>query len=159
MQASVRGFDIRGLGEVAIRCADVGAMLRFYRDMLGLEVLSGDEDSSIVFLKTGGAGHAGHTQVLALFAPDAGRPDIHPHGASAPVTGAASSLHHIALNVDFAAQEAAMDWYAEHGIEYSVQQFGWIGWRGVFTRDPEGNTVELVAFDATMLDQPQPMEG
>ena len=30
-----RGFEIRALGEVAIRCADLGPMVAFYRDVLG----------------------------------------------------------------------------------------------------------------------------
>lgn len=147
----MRGFEVKALGEVAIRCADVGRMVAFYRDIIGLELLSGDEDAPVVFFRIG-AGHGGHTTVLALFARDAGRPEIHPQGVEPPVTGAQSSLHHIALTVDFEAQEAAMAWYARHGIDYNVQQFGWIGWRGVFALDPEGNTIELVAYDASMLD-------
>lgn len=147
----MRGFEVRALGEVAIRCADVAGMLVFYRDILGLEVLSGDESSDIVFLRIG-AGYDGHTTVLALFARDAGRREVHPHGEGPPVTGGASALHHIALTVDFSAQAAVMSWYAQNGIDYTVQHFGWIGWRGVFARDPEGNTIELVAYDASMLD-------
>jgi hypothetical protein len=27
----------------------------------------------------------------------------------------------------------------------------WIGWRGVFVDDPDGNAVELVAYDAGLL--------
>ena len=141
-----RGFEVRALGEVAIRCADVAAMLAFYRDVIGLPVLSGDHRSSIVFLRIG-EGYRGHTTVLALFAPDAGRPDIHPQGSAAPATGAGSSLHHIALSVDYEAQEAAVAWCRAQGLAPKVQEFDWIGWRGVFVTDPEGNTVELVARD------------
>ncbi len=146
-----RGFEVKALGEVAIRCADLPRQTAFYRDILGLEVLRADQGDGIVFFRIG-PGYGGHTTVLALFAADAGRSDIHPRGQSAPATGAGSSLHHIALTVDFAAQQAAMDWYAAHDIAFTVQRFDWIGWRGVFTRDPEGNTVELVAYDAAMLD-------
>ncbi|MEL6774948.1 MAG: VOC family protein, partial [Pseudomonadota bacterium] len=60
-------------------------------------------------------------------------------------TGAGSSLHHLALTIDYAEQEAAMAWYDRLGQPYRVEHFDWIGWRGVFTEDPEGNTVELVA--------------
>lgn len=147
----MRGFEIKALGEIAIRCDDVARQAAFYHDVLGLEYLHGDHRSDIVFLRIG-AGYGGHTCVLALFAKDAGRPEIHPQGSSAPVTGARSSLHHIALTVDFAAQEAVMAWYRQHGIDYSVQEFRWIGWRGIFAQDPEGNTVELVAYDRSMLD-------
>ena len=68
-----------------------------------------------------------------------------------PETGAQSSLHHIALSLPFEEQQAVMDWYDGLGIDYRVQVFDWIGWRGIFTKDPEGNTVELVAYDASLL--------
>ena len=145
-----RGFAIRGLGEIAIRCADMAAMVKFYCDVLGLQPLTGDESSDIVFFKIA-EGYGGHTTVLALFRHDAGRADIHPQGPDAPETGAKSSLHHLALTVAYAAQAAAMRWYDQCGLDYSVQHFDWIGWRGIFTRDPEGNTVELVAYDAAEL--------
>jgi hypothetical protein len=45
-----------------------------------------------------------------------------------------------------------MRWYEAHGVTYHVENFGWVGWRGVFTQDPEGNTVELVAYDPDLLD-------
>ncbi|MEM9967332.1 MAG: VOC family protein [Pseudomonadota bacterium] len=147
----MRGFAVKALGEIAIRCSDVSTMMAFYRDIIGLDVLSGDNASDIVFFKIS-EGYDGHTCVLALFAHDAGRPEIHPRSDKGPATGAGSSLHHIALTVDFTAQEAAMAWYDQNNIDYSVQQFGWIGWRGIFTRDPEGNTVELVAYDASLQD-------
>jgi len=45
-------------------------------------------------------------------------------------------------------------WHEEIGQPFRVEHFGWVGWRGIFTEDPEGNTVELVAFDPPLLDQP-----
>ncbi len=138
-------FAVHDLGEVAIRCTDLEAMLAFYRDIIGLPVLRPPENG-IAFLKIG-AGYAGHICVLALFDKDAGRPAIHERGAEAVATGAGSSLHHLALTIDFAAQDAAVGWYEGHGLAPVVQVFDWIGWRGVFVKDPEGNTVELVARD------------
>ncbi|MEM6489337.1 MAG: VOC family protein [Pseudomonadota bacterium] len=146
--AAERGFRVRGLGEIAIRCADLDAMERFYADVIGLERLA-ERENGIVFFRIGPGrgGHGGHTTVLALFAHDADvRRGLHPTGTR-PSTGAASSLHHLALTVDWAAQQAAMAWYARQGLAYRVERFDWIGWRGVFTHDPDGNTVELVAAD------------
>ncbi|WP_247742540.1 MULTISPECIES: VOC family protein [unclassified Ruegeria] len=92
-------------------------------------------------------------QVLALFHHAAApRPGLHPTAGGALTTGAASSLHHIALSLPFKEQEAVMRWYEQLGQPYRVEQFGWIGWRGIFTEDPEGNTVELVAFDPSLRD-------
>ncbi len=139
-----RGFRPRALGEIAIRCADMGAMVRFYEEVIGLQRLQGDHNSAITFFRIA-EGYGGHTQVLALF--------HHPSGADKPVTGGASSLHHIALSLPFDEQDAVMHWYDRIGQPYRVECFGWIGWRGIFTEDPEGNTVELVAYDPSLLDQ------
>ncbi len=130
-----RGFKVRGLGEVAIRCRDLDAMTAFYRDVIGLEPLTGNSFDQIRFFKIAD-GVAGHTTVLALFATE-----------GPPTPGPTSSLHHIALSLPFADQETAIAWYDAQGVDYTIQHFDWIGWRGVFTKDPEGNTVELVAFD------------
>lgn len=64
-----------------------------------------------------------------------------------PKTGPASSLHHIALSLPWEEQDAVIAWYEELGRDHNVEYFDWVGWRGVFTFDPDGNTVELVAKD------------
>ena len=146
------GFRPRALGEIAIRCSDMPAMVRFYEDAIRLERLSGGPEDPIVFFRIG-EGFGGHTAVLALFHHAAApRPGLHPTGDIGPTTGAGSSLHHLALSLPFEEQEAAMAWYDSLGLDYRIEVFGWIGWRGVFTTDPEGNTVELVAYDASLKD-------
>ncbi|SDE61403.1 VOC family protein [Limimaricola pyoseonensis] len=144
-----RPFRPRAIGEIAIRCADPTRMARFYEEVIGLERLSGEDDAPIIFLKVAD-GYAGHTAVVALFRFDAGGVAV-PAPGGRPATGAGSSLHHLALSMDHAEQEQAMAWYDEIGQPYRVEHFGWIGWRGVFITDPEGNTVELVAYDASEL--------
>ncbi|MEM9011923.1 MAG: VOC family protein [Pseudomonadota bacterium] len=131
-----RGFQVRGLGEVAIRCTDLAAMVAFYRDVIGLPILEGNTSEDIIFFRIG-PGYGGHTTVLALFRQGA--------SSNAPQTGAASSLHHLALTVGAEEQAAVIAWYRAQGWAFTVEDFSWIGWRGVFTQDPEGNTVELVA--------------
>ena len=141
-----RKFRVRALGEIAIRCADMNKMVAFYRDLIGLEVLSGGHRDSITFFKIAD-GFGGHTSVLALFKNDAGNPAMHEQSSQAPETGARSSLHHIALSLPFEEQQNVMDWYRSQEVEFHVEEFAWIGWRGIFAKDPEGNTVELVAYD------------
>ncbi|MEO1789939.1 MAG: VOC family protein [Pseudomonadota bacterium] len=142
-----RGFRPRAIGEIAIRCTDMEGMCTFYGETLGLERLPGNLSDDIVFFRIS-EGVAGHTTVLALFraAPD----------NAVPQTGAGSSLHHLALSLPYVEQEDAMAWYHRIGQPYTVQIFDWVGWRGVFTKDPEGNTVELVAFDPSLLVSPEP---
>lgn len=145
-----RDFRVRGLGEIAIRCRDIAAMTAFYRDVIGLEVLRNFADDGMVFFRIA-EGFGGHTAILALFDHRAGRAELHATSDTPPDTGAGSSLHHIALSLPFEEQDAVMAWYDRQGLEYRVQIFDWVGWRGIFTRDPDGNTVELVAYDASLL--------
>ena len=48
---SDRGFKVRALGEIAIRCGDLGAMVGFYEDILGLERMTGNIRDGIVFFR------------------------------------------------------------------------------------------------------------
>ena len=147
-----RRFRVRCLGEIAIRCGDLGRMAAFYGDVLGLEQMKGNVAEGIVFFRIA-EGFGGHTQVLALFDRQcASRPGLHPTAGRVPATGAASSLHHLAFSLPFEEQESAMRWYGELGLPFRVEIFRWVGWRGVFAEDPEGNTVELVAYDDSLLD-------
>lgn len=132
MRPVQRGFRIGGLGEIAIRCADLVAMTAFYRDIIGLEPLGENAERRIVFLKVAD-GYRGHTAIVALFADDGFAP------------GSPSSLHHLALSTGHDEQDAALAWFTAHGLEPRVEHFDWIGWRGVFVHDPEGNVVEIVA--------------
>jgi catechol 2,3-dioxygenase-like lactoylglutathione lyase family enzyme len=141
-----RGFTPRAIGEIAIRCTDPARLARFYEEVIGLTRLGGLDTDPIIFLKVAD-GFAGHTAILALFRHDMNRPGVHEGGPTPPETGARSSLHHLALSLPYAEQDAVMRWYDSIGQPYRVEHFGWVGWRGVFTTDPEGNTVELVAYD------------
>lgn len=141
-----RGFQVRGLGEVAIRCANLPAMVAFYSDVIGLEPIDGNSSDLIRFFKIS-QGVAGHTAVLALFHVDDVPDGDLTRSKTPPYTGRPSSLHHIALSLPFEEQSAAMDWFEVLELPYRVEEFAWVGWRGIFVSDPEGNTVELVAYD------------
>lgn len=143
-------FKVRELGEIAIRCSDINRMVEFYRDIVGLEVMLDTRDEGIVFFRICD-GFGGHTTVLALFLPNAGRAHLHPQGYESPETGVKSSLHHLALTVAFEEQNSIEQWLRDNQIEYRIQVFGWIGWKGIFIEDPEGNTVEFVAAEKSLL--------
>ncbi len=143
---SERSFKARAIGEIAIRCIDLDAMVAFYRDVIGLEPLNDPDNGRIVFLRIAD-GFAGHTAILALFnhnVEGAGRTSA---SVTPPKTGSSSSLHHIALSLPWDEQDAVIAWYEKLGRDYNVEYFEWVGWRGVFTFDPDGNTVEHVAKD------------
>lgn len=128
-----RGFKVRALGEIAIRCRDRAAMERFYEEAIGLELFS-RRPGGITFFKIAD-GYQGHTAVLALFNDEARVAEPAPQNA----------FHHMALTVGWDEQAAAASHFDALGIPYRFQDFDWIGWRGLFVKDPEGNTVELVA--------------
>ncbi len=121
-------------------------MVAFYRDVLGLELLSVRDQGRIVFFRLAD-GYAGHTAVLALFAEPAAEVVA---GGAGP---ARSSLHHLALTLARAEQAAAEAWLQRQELPYRVEEFPWMGWRGLFVTDPDGNSVELVAYDAGLLDR------
>ena len=133
-------FTVRDLGEVAIRCRDLAAMMAFYSDIIGLEVIEGDYRETIVFLRVG-EGFAGHTSVVALFTAE----DDEEDSEVGPEGGDTSSLHHLALTVKAEDLAPALSWYKAHGIEPWTAEHRWVGWDSVYVKDPEGNTVELVA--------------
>jgi len=92
---SEREFRVRALGEIAIRVRDMASMIAFYRDVIGLELLRGGNSDDIVFFRIAD-GFGGHTAVLALFAADACRPELHERGV--PVGGGGRSpLNPLAL--------------------------------------------------------------
>lgn len=144
-----RPFTPRALGEIAIRCRDFAAMQDFYGRVLGLARVEpgerGGYGDGLVFYRLGES-FGGHVAVLALFS--GGQPGVSMSGGDTQVplqAGLRSSLHHLALSLPWDEQEAAAEWLRQQGFDARFETFRWAGWRGLFTRDPDGNTVELVA--------------
>lgn len=140
-----RGFQIKALSEFAIHTNNMDAMITFYRDMLALEPFATRAAGAIEFFRVGD-GYDGLTSVIALFDAGAERNVIVGRGAKS------SSLHHIALAVSRSDQDAAERWFTKNGIDTRIEDFTWVGWRGLFVSDPDGNTVELVARAMSVYD-------
>jgi len=144
-QISERPFQPRALGEIAIRCRDFIAMEDFYGRVLGLPRIERGTSDGIIFYRLGPS-FGGHVAVLALFDGGAASVSMSDGDPEIPVqAGLRSSLHHLALSLPWEEQDAAAAWLTQEGFETRFQEFAWAGWRGLFTRDPDGNTVELVA--------------
>jgi len=142
-------FKPCALGEIAIRCAVMAEMVRFYEDIVGLERSGGEPDSTLTFFRID-EGFGGHTATLALFDAETSARPREEH--SGPLAGPGSSLHHIAPSLPFSEQDTVMRWYDSLNQPCTVEDFGWVGWPRIFTHDPEGNTVKMVAYDASLLD-------
>ena len=126
---------IKALGEIALRVRDLDAMQRFYRSVIGLELLRRFPDA--VFFKIAD-GYAGHTQVLALF------------DRRKPLNAEQTTVDHIAFTValkDFEAEKSRLE---SLGCRLSFATHEWVHWRSLYLRDPEGNIVELVCHDPSV---------
>ena len=135
---------IKGLAEASIRVKDLGVMQRFYEQVVGLEVLRQEED--YVFFRIA-EGYGGHTQNLALFDAD-NRTFLETKSPILSQEG--STLHHIAFNValeDFESEQQRLEGL---GIRVHATEHAWIHVRSLYFADPEGNTLEFVAYDESL---------
>jgi catechol 2,3-dioxygenase-like lactoylglutathione lyase family enzyme len=126
---------VRGVLEAAVYADDLGAAERFYRDVLGLPVLSRQPGRHVFFRC--GAG------VFLVFNPDATRAapaapgggHVPPHGARGP--------GHVAFAVGAAEVEAWRGRLAAAGVTVESEVTWPGGGRSLYVRDPAGNSVEL----------------
>jgi catechol-2,3-dioxygenase len=112
---------------------DLGAMVRFYRDVLGLEVISPPERVNPIFLQAG-PGQAGIPQMIVLVK----LPD------DSPPFSVPRVLHHLAFEIapeDFDREKARLE---ALGYQLRSGQHPIITSRTMYLDDPEGNEVELI---------------
>jgi catechol 2,3-dioxygenase-like lactoylglutathione lyase family enzyme len=124
------------LGELALRVNDLPKMKAFYRDVVGLEVFN-DEFDFLVFFKVSDL-VPGHPQLLALF------------DRSTEVGQTTSTLDHFAFSIAIEDLETEKQRLEAAGVDVFPKEFPHFGWRSVFFYDPEGNTLEFVAYDASL---------
>lgn len=135
---------IKGLAEASIRVEDLDSMYRFYQEVLGLQVLTREEN--YVFFRIA-SGYGGHTQNLALFAAEE-RTFL--ENKSPQLSPETSTLHHIAFNIDledFASEKERLE---SLGLRVQAVEHPWIHLRSLYFSDPEGNTLEFLSFDESL---------
>ena len=123
---------IVGISEIVLWTADKPAALGFYRDLLGLEVISPDSLPN-VFLKVG-EGNAGIPQMIVLV----------PKPASLLGAPSGNQLHHIAFELPeekFDAQHQAL---AAAGFQPRGGKHPVLASRTMYVDDPDGNEVEFI---------------
>jgi catechol 2,3-dioxygenase-like lactoylglutathione lyase family enzyme len=123
--------EIQAVVETGIYVDDLDQTEAFYRDVLGLSVLSRDLDRH-VFFRVGLAG------VLLAFRAEATRHEdqLPPHGAHGP--------GHFALGIRAEDFETWRQRLAEHGVAVLKEVHWPRGGRSLYFRDPAGNLVELI---------------
>jgi catechol 2,3-dioxygenase-like lactoylglutathione lyase family enzyme len=131
---------IRGLGEIALRVADLDRMQAFYQGVIGLELLRRFPQSAFFRIADG---VAGHTQILALF-------DRAAEPGYQRLSSAQTTVDHLAFAIaleDFASEQARLE---AAGLRVDTAEHAWVHWRSLYVSDPEGNRVELVCFDPSV---------
>lgn len=148
-ESGARGAEnpIKGLGEVVLRVKDIDKMQAFYQEVIGLELLQRFGNTH-AFLKIAD-GYGGHTQIVALFAESVAPQLEFLSRASTDVSQ--TTLHHFALAIPLAAYAAQKDRLEALGLAVRTMTHPWIGWRSIYVADPEGNVVELVCYDRSIL--------
>jgi len=135
------------LSELVIRSENARRLVRFYQDILGLKLFASFD--SATFLKIDDD-FDGHPQLLAIFEKShtfSGPKDMQADKAVAN----AGTLHHFAFVLekeDFLAEQERLN---GTGIELQYAEHPRFGWRSVYMFDPDGNSVELICYDASLL--------
>ena len=126
--------SIRGLAEVVLVVRDLQASIAFYRDVLGLEVVSPEEFKTGAFLQAGG----GRAYVANMIVLAGAKPETPPFAKP-------QSLHHIGLEIDPASFDAEVARLQGLGLEVRFGQHPFFPSRTAYVNDPDGNEVELIA--------------
>jgi catechol-2,3-dioxygenase len=124
--------NVVGIAEIVLWTADQPRALQFYRDLLGLEVIS-PASLANVFLKVG-EGNAGIPQMIVLV----------PKPEEIKARASGYQLHHLALELPEDQFEAlhgtlATAGYAPRGGKHPV-----LASRTMYVDDPDGNEVEFI---------------
>lgn len=121
---------IKGIAEIVLNVHDVEASLKFYQEVLGLEIIG---RPGPIFLKAGDPAVSVPQMVVLVPLPPQS------HDFVAPRT-----LHHLALELDpqdFEVEEARLK---ELGYEIRYGQHPVIPSRTMYVDDPDGNEVEFI---------------
>jgi catechol-2,3-dioxygenase len=126
--------SVSGLAEVVLNVHDMESSLSFYRDLLGLSVISPPEMSNPVFLKAGDAGGGLPAMVVLVALPD-----------GAVAFASPRTLHHLALAISAESFDDTRRRLEDLGIEVRGGKHPVLASRTMYLNDPDGNEVELIA--------------
>lgn len=127
-------IQIEGLAEAVLNVHHMDRALAFYRDLLGLTVISPPERTNPVFLRAGAATSDLPALVVLVQLPP-----------EAPAFTPPRTLHHLALAIPAAAFDAAHETLVARGFTVRTGQHPILPSRTMYVDDPDGNEVELIA--------------
>jgi catechol 2,3-dioxygenase-like lactoylglutathione lyase family enzyme len=124
---------LQGLVEVVLVVGDIERSLAFYRDTLGLELISPPELAA-KFLRIGPPVDDIPCQIVLV-------PRTAQHGEPA-----GRALHHIGLEVDAADYQAEHDRLRALGVELHYGQHPFLPVDAFYLDDPDGNEIEIATW-------------
>jgi catechol 2,3-dioxygenase len=127
---------LTGLAEVVLFVDDMQRSLAFYRDLLGLTVIS-PAGAPATFLRVGEEGEGVPQQIVLVPRPSGVR--------SSAATKPQRDLHHIGLQVAADAFESERARLGSAGYEIRGGQHPFLPVEAFYLDDPDGNEVEIVA--------------
>jgi catechol 2,3-dioxygenase len=127
---------ITGLAEVVLLVEDLEKSVAFYRDLLGLTVIS-PEGMRAVFLRVGAEGSGVPQQIVLIPRP----PNVKPSAGAKEQR----DLHHIGLEMPADLYEQERERIAQLGIPIRGGQHPFLPVEAFYLDDPDGNEVEIVA--------------
>src|SRR5262245_15283966 len=124
-------IQLKRLGHVLLRVADLEQSRAFYSKILGFEVMEEDPEHGGLFMAL-----PGHAHTIDLF------PVPETESSTRPAPGGVG-VHHIAFQVD--SEEALRDAYftlRDHGVEIP-RAIDHVSQKSIYFRDPDGNLLEI----------------
>ena len=129
---------IRGLTEVVISVHDMEKSLNFYRDILGLRVMSPPDARGAVFLLVSQQPHTVPQQLVLVPLPEGTR--------AFPTERVRRSLHHLGIEVAREDFESERERLQGLGFDVRFGEHPFLPLKGMYLDDPDGNEVELIAM-------------
>lgn len=142
---------ILGLVELVLRVEDLDAAERFYVETVGLTRHSGIP--GITFLTVAETDsplrRGNHPQMLGLVDRSI---HLRPGREYEPIAMRCSSLDHFAFEIDIANLESEKKRLRGLGLEVKETTFPNMSARAIFFHDPEGNSIEFIAYDSSLAE-------
>jgi catechol 2,3-dioxygenase-like lactoylglutathione lyase family enzyme len=124
----MRPFDINFIDHVAMRAKDQQKSIEWYQKVIGLTIADFPRWKNYpVFMSGGEFG-------LAIFPANTSEPEVNN-------TSKNSRIDHFAFNLSGEDFEKAKQHFAAIGIEFQIQDHYYF--QSIYTKDPDGHTVEL----------------
>ena len=128
---------IRGLTEVVISVHDMEKSLNFYRDILGLEVMSPPDFRGAVFLQVSELPDTAPQQLVLVPLPE---------GTDAfPTERVRRPLHHLGIEVEREDFESEHERLQGLGFDVRLGEHPFLPVKGMYLDDPDGNEIEFIA--------------